>query len=58
MILVKDLKEKIMSLDDNMKVGSTGHFGEFLECENVEVRNCEGENILCITIEYAGEEPD
>jgi len=29
---IKELKEKIALLDDDMKVGGSGHFGEFLEC--------------------------
>ncbi len=35
---IKELKEKIAFLDDDMKVGSSGHFGEFLECWDAEVR--------------------
>jgi len=62
---IKELKEKIMFLDDNMKVGGTGYFGEFLECWDAEVRtvtksrmNNEKEVIFSISIEDAGDEPD
>ena len=61
---IKELKEKIMFLDDNMKVGGSGHFGEFLECWYAEVRtvtksrmNDEKEVIFSISIEDAGENP-
>ena len=54
-----------MFLDDNMKVGGSGHFGEFLECWDTEVRtvtksrmNDEKEVIFSISIEDAGDEPD
>lgn len=62
---VKDLKEKIMFLDDAMRIGGAGHFGEFLECWDIEVRTVtkgiatsETETILCVSIEDAGDEPD
>ena len=62
---IKELKEKIMFLDDDMKVGGSGHFGEFLECWDAEVRtvtksrmNNEKEVIFSISIEDAGDEPD
>ena len=62
---IKDLKEKIALLDDNMKVGSSGHFGEFLECYSADVRSVfksvtdnEKEIIFDITKESAGEDPD
>jgi len=55
---IKDLKEKIMFLDDDMKVGGSGHFGEFLECWDVGVRtvtksrmNKEKEVIFSISID-------
>lgn len=55
---IKDLKEKIAFIDDNMRIGGSGHFGEFLECVDIEVRtvtksmfNPDTETILCITIE-------
>lgn len=62
---IKELKEKIMFLDENMKVGGSGHFGEFLGCLDAEVRtvtksrmNDEKEVIFSISIEDAGDEPD
>ncbi len=68
---IKELKEKIANLDDNMLVGGSGYFGEFLECYNAEVTTvmtsyfdffkgipkCEIE-IFCISIQDKGEEPD
>ena len=62
---VKELKEKIMFLDDNMKVGGSGHFGEFLDCWHARVTTVskcrfsdEKETIFAISIEDAGDEPD
>ena len=62
---IKELKEKIMFLDDNMKVGGSGHFGEFLECLDAEVRTVsksrfsdEKKVIFSISIEDAGDKPD
>jgi hypothetical protein len=46
MMTIKNLKEKIMLLDDNMNVGSSGYFGEFLECYvpvNLVCRMCNSE---------------
>lgn len=61
---IKELKEKIMFLDDDMKVGGSGHFGEYLECWDAEATTVtksrtdgEKEVIFSITIEDAGEEP-
>ncbi len=62
---IKELKEIISDLDDNMKLGGSGHFGEYLDCYGVFVREVSdkrfGENrekILCIEIESAGDEPE
>jgi hypothetical protein len=62
---IKELKEKIKNLDDDMKVGGAGHFGEFLECDNASIRevhqsmfDSSKEVIFCISIEDAGDEPD
>ena len=62
---IKELKEKILFLPDNMKVGGSGHFGEFLECWDAEVitvsnsiHSAEKEVIFSISIEDAGDEPD
>lgn len=62
---IKELKEKIALLDDDMKVGGSGHFGEFLECWDAEVRtvtksrrDIDKEVIFSISIEDAGDEPD
>jgi len=66
-ITVKDLKEKIQFLDDNMLIGGSGHFGELLEVYDIEVRTVskkrfsnenDTETILCISMESAGDEPD
>lgn len=64
-MIIKELKEKIALLDDNMKVGGSGHFGEFLECWDARVktvtksrRDIEEEVIFSISIEDAGDEPD
>jgi hypothetical protein len=35
---IKELKEIISDLDDNMKIGGSGHFGEYLDCHGVFVR--------------------
>ena len=35
---VKELKEIIKDLPDDMAVGGSGHFGEYLECYSVEVK--------------------
>jgi len=62
---IKELKEAIMFIDDNMKVGGSGHFGEFLECWDVAVRtvnksqmSTETEVIFSISIQDPGDEPD
>lgn len=54
-----------MFLDDNIKIGGSGHFGEFLDCWDAEVRTVskgrfsdEKEVIFSISIEDAGDEPD
>ncbi len=62
---IKELKEKIKELPDDMKIGASGHFGEYLECWDITTtivtkgRFGDGkEEILCISIEDAGDEPD
>jgi hypothetical protein len=62
---IKELKEKIMFLNDDMEVGGSGHFGEFLECweakvrtVNRSIRNHEKKEIFFISIENYGDEPD
>ena len=64
---IKELKEIIKDLPDSMRVGDSGHFGEYLECWEARVTkvkkhrrafNEDLEDILCISIESAGEEPD
>ena len=64
-ITVKDLKEKIQFLPDDMVIGGSGHFGEFLDVYDIEVRTVtkgrisdNKETILCISMESAGDEPD
>jgi len=64
---IKELKQIIKDLPDDMKVGSSGHMGEFLDCYGFVVENVkksywssfdgEDEDILSITLESAGEEP-
>jgi len=72
MVTIKELKNKIKHLDENMLVGGAGWFGEFLECEFAEVKTLSKKEfalspkekdedkitIFCIDLEYAGEEPD
>ena len=59
---IKELKEKISSLDDDMIVGGSGYFGEYLELLDAEVRTVSfgdfEQEIFCILIEDAGDEPD
>jgi hypothetical protein len=65
---VGELKKIIQDLDDNMKIGGAGHFGEYLECLDVKVREVSAKKgwkitdervkILSFTIEDPGEEPD
>jgi len=60
---VKELKQKIESLADEMKVCGSGHFGELLEVINAEVEevfvtgSIEKEMVFCVRIEHPGEEP-
>ena len=64
---IKELKQIIKDLPDDMKVGGCGHMGEFLDCYGIVVENVkksywsridgEDEDILSITLESAGEEP-
>jgi len=64
---IKDLKEAIKDLPDDMLVGNTGHFGEYLECWSVGTKKTYNRrrykddvyfDILEISIESAGDEPD
>ena len=62
---IRELKEKIENLDDTMKVGASGYFGEFLECFDsgvIEVTKSIRDNekmvIFSILIEGPGVEPD
>jgi hypothetical protein len=62
---IKELKDKIMFLDDNMKVGGSGYVGEYCELCDAEVRTIfksitdnEKEEIFHLSLEYAGDEPD
>ena len=62
---IKELKEIIKELPDDMEIGGSGHFGEFLECWDVVKTTVsksrlsgDKKEILCISIEDAGEEPD
>lgn len=67
---VGDLRKIIQDLDDNMRIGGSGHFGEYLEC--LDIHTCDvsighplgkrsdnaKETILAISIEDPGEEPN
>ena len=62
---IKKLKEIIKDLPDDMLIGSSGHFGEFLECWDISIskvdKSFNSRNkiiILNIDIESAGDEPD
>jgi hypothetical protein len=62
---VGEIKQKLIGIDDNMKVGGAGHFGELLECYFAEVRpvhksrmDDSEEIIFCISIVNAGDEPN
>lgn len=63
---VGELKQIVKDLDDNMLVGNSGHFGEYLDCFGISVQDVyltrrETEKkmpVLCISIESAGDEPD
>lgn len=66
---VGELKKIINNLDDNMRIGGSGHFGEYLECLHVNVeevylsksewkKKSQKEKILSFLIENPGEEPD
>ena len=62
---IKELKEIIKELHDDMKVGGSGHFGEYLECWDITTTTVikdrfgnDKEEILCISLEDVGEEPD
>jgi hypothetical protein len=67
MATIKELKEAIKDLPDEMLIGSSGHYGEFLDCYGFSVIEVtkyaffdDGEKfkIFSISIEDAGEEPD
>ena len=62
---IKELKEKIIELPDDMEIGGYGHFGEYLECWDITTTTVtkgrfgnDKKEILCISIEDAGDEPD
>ena len=62
---VGELKKKLIGIDDNIKVGGAGHFGELLDCYFAEVRPVYNsmmddieEVIFCISILDAGDEPN
>ncbi len=62
---IKELKDIIKELPDDMKVGGSGHFGEYLECWDITITTVSKgrfgdikEQILCVSIEDAGDEPD
>lgn len=62
---IKELKEIIKDLPDDMRVGGSGHYGEYLECWDIWLTivnkgrfGSVGEEILCISMESAGDEPD
>jgi len=62
---IKELKDIIKELPEDMKVGGSGHFGEYLECWDITTTTVSKgrfgdfkEQILCVSIEDAGDEPD
>lgn len=65
---IKDLKKIIENLPDNMLIGSSGHYGEYLECYNISINKVNKDlfnnraantiEILNIEIESPGPEPD
>lgn len=65
---IGELKEIIKNLPDDMLVGGSGHYGEYLECYDICVENVrnnyfthkeeDSKTILCISLEDAGECPD
>ena len=63
---VKELINKLKKYPEDTLVGGTGHFGEYLELEEVWMGDTLNENngvpgrtkIVCIMIEDAGKEPD
>jgi hypothetical protein len=62
---IKDLKETIKDLPDDMLIGGSGHYGELLDCYGTSVTNVwkrlgktEQETIFCVAIENPGPEPD
>lgn len=66
---IKELKDIIKELPDDMKVGGSGHFGEYLECWDITTTTVTTtvskgrfgyikEQILCVSIESAGDVPD
>lgn len=66
---IKDLRQIIEGLPDDLEVGGAGHFGEMLKCLDIYIREViinindnpriwQSKSILCITLEDAGEEPD
>jgi hypothetical protein len=62
---VGKLKQLLENLPDDMEIGDSGHFGEFLECYDINVgfvflsqNTTQKKRILSITIESPGEEPE
>jgi hypothetical protein len=65
---IKDLKEAIKDLPEDMVIGGLGHFGEYLRCYGYSVEKTHRYSfslkqkdefeIFAISIENAGEEPD
>lgn len=62
---IGELKKIIKDLPDNMLIGGSGHYGEFLKCYTPNVKKV-SENwksnkeieIFCISLEDSGHEPD
>ena len=58
---IDELRELIKDLPGDMLVGNTGHFGEYLQTCNTHIRkptDFEKDEVFCISIEDAGEDPD
>lgn len=61
---IKDLKKAIQDLPDDMEIGGSGHYGEYLECLNlgtesvtISIDDNNLKEIFCIFIESPGDEP-
>lgn len=51
---VGELKQKLIGIDNNKKIGGSGWFGELLEIYEV----WDNSDFVCLEIESSGEEPN